>query len=69
MLKADLKHCQQADGRYPSAITLGLGIGKLWIAPDAFSLETGLEIQKLFEAADPKFENLGPKPARKKTSR
>jgi hypothetical protein len=37
------------------------------MAPDAFSPEINLEIQKLFEADDPKFENLGPKPARKKT--
>ena len=28
---------------------LGSGIGKLWIADDAFSPETDLEIQKLFE--------------------
>jgi hypothetical protein len=39
------------------------------MSPDAFSPETDLEIQKLFEADDPKFENLGPKPARKKTSK
>jgi prevent-host-death family protein len=45
---------------------LGSGIGKIWMAPDAFSPETDLEIQKLFEADDPKFENLGPKPSRKK---
>jgi prevent-host-death family protein len=40
----------------------GSGIGKIWMAPDAFSPETDLEIQKLFEADDPKFENLGPRP-------
>jgi prevent-host-death family protein len=44
----------------------GSGIGKLWMAEDAFSPETDLEIQKLFEADDPKFENLGKKPASKK---
>lgn len=44
----------------------GSGIGKLWMADDAFSPETDLEIQKLFEADDPKFENLGRKPAPKK---
>ena len=43
----------------------GSGIGKLWIAPDAFSPETDLEIQKLFEADDPLLENLGQRPARK----
>jgi prevent-host-death family protein len=37
----------------------GSGIGKLWIAEDAFSPGTDLEIQKLFEADDPKFDNLG----------
>ncbi|MBS1799606.1 MAG: type II toxin-antitoxin system prevent-host-death family antitoxin [Acidobacteria bacterium] len=48
---------------------LGSGIGKIWMAPDAFSPETDLEIQKLFEADDPKFDNLGPiKPRRKKKS-
>ena len=48
---------------------LGAGIGKIWMAPDAFSPETDLEIQKLFEADDPKFDNLGPiKPRRKKKS-
>ena len=50
-------------------LVLGSGIGKIWMAPDAFSPETDLEIQKLFEADDPKFENLGPKPARKKNSK
>jgi prevent-host-death family protein len=44
----------------------GSGIGKVWMAPDAFSPETDLEIQKLFEADDPHLENLGPRPARKK---
>jgi prevent-host-death family protein len=44
----------------------GSGIGKLWMAEDAFSPETDLEIQKLFEADDPKFENLGKKPVSKK---
>jgi prevent-host-death family protein len=46
---------------------LGAGIGKIWMADDAFSPETDLEIQKLFEADDPKFDNIGPiKPRRKK---
>jgi prevent-host-death family protein len=31
----------------------GSGIGKLWMADDAFSPEADLEIQKLFEAEDP----------------
>jgi prevent-host-death family protein len=44
----------------------GSGIGKLWMAEDAFSPETDLEIQKLFEADDPHLENLGKKPSRKK---
>src|SRR5882724_1368519 len=44
----------------------GSGIGKLWMAEDAFSPETDLEIQKLFGADDPLLENLGKKPARKK---
>ncbi len=44
----------------------GSGIGKLWMAEDAFSPETDLEIQKLFEADDPHLENLGKKPVRKK---
>jgi prevent-host-death family protein len=35
---------------------LGSGIGKIWMAPDAFSTETDLEIQKMFEADDPKLE-------------
>jgi prevent-host-death family protein len=48
---------------------LGSGIGKIWMAPDAFSPETDLEIQKLFEADDPKFKNLGPKLAAKKKSK
>jgi prevent-host-death family protein len=30
----------------------GSGIGKLWMADDAFSPEADLEIQKLFEAED-----------------
>ena len=45
----------------------GSGIGKIWMAPDAFSPETDLEIQKLFEADDPKFENLRSKPTRKRS--
>ena len=48
---------------------LGAGIGKLWMADDAFSPETDLEIQKLFEADDPllTFEP-APTPSRKKKS-
>ena len=45
---------------------LGSGIGKIWMADDAFSEETDLEIQKLFEADNPDFENLGPKAPRRK---
>ena len=45
---------------------LGSGIGRIWMADDAFSPETDLEIQKLFEADDPHLENLGKKPVRKK---
>src|SRR5215469_6558354 len=45
---------------------LGSGIGKIWMAEDAFSRETDLEIQRLFEADDPHLENLGKRPARKK---
>src|ERR1700761_9114338 len=44
----------------------GSGIGKIWMADDAFSPETDMEIQKLFEADDPNFENLGQRPMRKK---
>lgn len=39
---------------------IGSGIGKLWMAEDAFSPETDLEIQKLFEADDPLLDNLQP---------
>jgi prevent-host-death family protein len=48
----------------------GSGIGKLWMADDAFSPEADLEIQKLFEAEDPllTFEP-GMPPARKKKSK
>ena len=49
----------------------GSGIGKLWMADDAFSPETDLEIQKLFEADpnDPKFLfEPTPAPSRKKKS-
>ena len=45
---------------------LGSGIGKIWMAHDAFSEETDLEIQKLFEADNPAFDNLGPAPPRRK---
>jgi prevent-host-death family protein len=49
----------------------GSGIGKLWMAEDAFSPETDLEIQKLFEGDpnDPKFIfEPAPAPSRKKKS-
>jgi prevent-host-death family protein len=49
----------------------GSGIGKLWMAEDAFSPETDLEIQKLFEgdAEDPRFIfEPGPMPSGKKKS-
>jgi prevent-host-death family protein len=48
---------------------LGSGIGKLWMAEDAFSPETDLEIQKLFEADDPLLD-IQPRriPQRKKKS-
>jgi prevent-host-death family protein len=49
---------------------LGSGIGKLWLADDWDSPETNLEIQKLFEADDPKFDIVpGPKPARRSRSK
>jgi prevent-host-death family protein len=45
---------------------LGSGIGKLWMADDWDSPETNLEIQKLFEADDPKFDiQRGPNSARR----
>ena len=48
----------------------GSGIGKLWMAPDAFSPETDLEIQKLFEADDPLLTyEPGPSPSRKKKAK
>ncbi len=34
----------------------GSGIGKIWMADDAFSPETDLEIQKLFEVDDRRFD-------------
>jgi prevent-host-death family protein len=37
-------------------LLLGSGIGKIWMAEDAFSPETDLEIQKLFEADDPNLD-------------
>ena len=49
----------------------GSGIGKLWMADDAFSPETDLEIQKLFEgdSDDPLFTfQPGPTRSRKKKS-
>lgn len=48
---------------------LGSGIGKLWMAPGAFSPETDLEIQKLFDLDDPKFDNVpAGQPRRRKKS-
>lgn len=38
---------------------LGSGIGKIWMADDAFSPETDLEIQKLFKADDPQVRQSG----------
>ena len=51
---------------------LGAGIGKIWMADDAFSPETDLEIQKLFEgeADDPLLDSQpGPDPRFPKKSR
>ena len=48
---------------------LGSGIGKIWMAADAFSPETDLEIQKLFEGDpdDTRFDMKPfPKPRAKK---
>jgi prevent-host-death family protein len=45
---------------------LGSGIGKIWMADDAFSPETDLEIQKLFEADNPDFDNLSSSAPRRK---
>jgi prevent-host-death family protein len=36
---------------------LGAGIGKIWMAEDAFSPETDLEIQRMFEEGDPELDN------------
>jgi prevent-host-death family protein len=47
----------------------GSGIGKIWMAPDAFSPEVDLEIQKMFEADDPKFDFPASTPTRKRTRR
>ena len=44
----------------------GSGIGKIWMASDAFSPETDLEIQKMFEADDPNLESLPPIPVSRK---
>ena len=46
----------------------GSGIGKIWMADDAFSTETDLEIQKFFEADDPLLEGLTG-PIRPRTSK
>jgi prevent-host-death family protein len=35
----------------------GAGIGKIWMAEDAFSPETSLEMQRLFEEGDPELDN------------
>ena len=37
---------------------LGSGIGKLWVADDAFSPEFELEIQRMFEGDPDKFKGL-----------
>jgi prevent-host-death family protein len=48
---------------------LGSGIGKVWMAEDAFSPATDLEIQNLFEADDPLLDpDSKPDTARKKTA-
>ena len=36
----------------------GSGIGKLWVAEDAFSPEVDMEIQRMFEADDPHLDGL-----------
>ena len=36
---------------------LGAGIGKIWMSEDAFSPETDLEIQRMFEEGDPELDN------------
>jgi prevent-host-death family protein len=36
---------------------LGSGIGKIWMSEDAFSPETSLEMQRLFEEGDPELDN------------
>ena len=41
---------------------LGSGVGKVWMAEDAFSEKTDVQIQKLFEADDPLLEP-APKPS------
>ena len=48
---------------------LGSGIGKIWMADDAFSPETDLEIQELFEADDPNLEFPAPRAVLKKKPR
>lgn len=47
---------------------LGSGIGKIWMAEDAFSPETDLEIQKLFEGDpnDPRWDIQPERPSAKK---
>jgi prevent-host-death family protein len=47
----------------------GSGIGKIWMAPDAFSPETDLLIQKMFEADDPNLEFPAEAPQSKKRRR
>lgn len=46
---------------------LGSGIGKIWMAEDAFSAETDLQIRKLFEADDPLLDPQHPARGKKKT--
>jgi prevent-host-death family protein len=47
---------------------LGSGIGKLWMAEDAFSPEADLQIQNLFEANDPLLQPERPVRAKKKSA-
>ena len=44
--------------RKSRATMLGSGIGKIWMAEDAFSPETDLMIQEMFEADDGNFDGL-----------
>ena len=46
---------------------LGSGIGKIWMAEDAFSAETDLQIRELFEADNPLLDPQHPARTKKKT--